>query len=172
MNQEERKDVYRFRACLLDADIKGLHVDSVSVGKRIKYIRTELLDVTQEFFGKELLVCYDKSTVAKWEKGEGVPNTETLLKIAMLGKITVDALITGVDRVAPLLDEKKLDKLPLDHPYTAIFIPPENRFSASPEQRKLFEAMVESGKAVHAKEAKETKPKKTAKRGKMRGKKA
>ena len=62
------------------------------MGKRIQEIRKKL-DLSLEEFGKKL--CLGKTAVHQYEQGITAPKLDTLVKLADLGKITLDELITG-----------------------------------------------------------------------------
>ena len=66
-------------------------LDKKAVGNRIKQIRKQL-NLTQAAMGKKLGL--KQATVTRYEKGR-VPKGEYLLKIADMGKTTVDWLLTG-----------------------------------------------------------------------------
>ncbi|PGR00889.1 transcriptional regulator, partial [Bacillus cereus] len=50
--------------------------------------------MTLEEFGKQILNA-NKSVVSKWEKGITVPNNERLAKIAEIGNVTIEYLLSG-----------------------------------------------------------------------------
>ena len=68
-------------------------VDRKEVGKRIKKIRVIDLDINQNEFGRKLAIT--QSTVSRYEKGEVIPPGDILLKIAKLGKVTVEKILEG-----------------------------------------------------------------------------
>ena len=68
-------------------------VDRKEVGKRIKKIRVIDLDMNQNEFGQKLAIT--QSTVSRYEKGEVIPPGDILLKIAKLGKVTVEKILEG-----------------------------------------------------------------------------
>ena len=63
------------------------------LNERIKMIRIKM-GMTMEEFGK-LVLDANKSVVSKWEKGLTVPNNERLLRIAELGNISTEYLLSG-----------------------------------------------------------------------------
>ncbi|SLK13131.1 helix-turn-helix domain-containing protein [Bacillus toyonensis] len=73
-----------------------------ALGQRIKLIRIKN-GMTLEEFGKQILNA-NKSIVSKWERGITVPNNERLAKIAEVGNVTIDYL----------LSENPFDNLPLE----------------------------------------------------------
>ena len=68
-------------------------VDRKEVGKRIKKIRVIDLDLNQNEFGQKLAIT--QSTVSRYEKGEVIPPGDILLKIAKLGKTTMEKILEG-----------------------------------------------------------------------------
>ena len=72
---------------------KKMAVDRKEVGKRIKKIRVIDLDMNQNEFGQKLAIT--QSTVSRYEKGEVIPPGDILLKIAKLGKVTVEKILEG-----------------------------------------------------------------------------
>ncbi|PEV10281.1 transcriptional regulator [Bacillus thuringiensis] len=64
-----------------------------ALGQRIKLIRIKN-GMTLEEFGKQILNA-NKSVVSKWEKGITVPNNERLAKIAEIGNVTIEYLLSG-----------------------------------------------------------------------------
>ena len=64
-----------------------------NLGNRIRSIRTKL-GKSQEEFGKLFDPPAPKSAVSRWEHG-GSPNKKRLAKIAELGGVTVDELVSG-----------------------------------------------------------------------------
>lgn len=84
-----------------------MKVDKNTLGKRIKDIRVNKCSNTMEEFGNK--VGSGKSNVSRWERGENIPNSITLKKIAELGNITVDELLYGSFKnvVRELIEEAK-----------------------------------------------------------------
>ncbi|MGE4542709.1 MAG: helix-turn-helix domain-containing protein [Pedobacter sp.] len=68
------------------------------IGKRIRQIRSGL-GLTQKDFGEKLGVAI--SSISAYEKGETSPSFETVVKIAKLGQVGLDELLTGGDADAP-----------------------------------------------------------------------
>lgn len=102
----ERVDANRRRAAAIKSDVDAFHLDMAGIGARIRGIREEQLGVTQAFFAKMLGFMGEnaKGTVCKWEAGLALPDVEILCRIAMFGRISIDALITGEEGVSPLID--------------------------------------------------------------------
>ena len=63
--------------------------------EQLKIVRKRL-SLTQKGFGEKLGVT--KDTYHRWEKGHNQPSIEMLLKIAEIGNISLDWLLTGNDR--------------------------------------------------------------------------
>jgi len=72
---------------------KGMAVDKKEIGKRIKKIRVIDLDMNQDAFAGKLAIT--QSTVSRYEKGEVIPPGDILLKIAKLGKTTMEKILEG-----------------------------------------------------------------------------
>lgn len=70
-----------------------MNINKQKVGRRIKKVRVIDLDMTQKQFAKKLGVT--QPMISKYEKGEIIPPAEILLKIAKLGKTTVEKLLEG-----------------------------------------------------------------------------
>ena len=62
----------------------------IQVGSNIKEIRTKILGMTQEDFGKWLE--YSQDTIAKWEKGQ-IPPALVLKRITERSKKSVDWIL-------------------------------------------------------------------------------
>lgn len=71
-------------------------IDKVAVGQRIKRIRLEMGYTTKEF-GK----IFDSadSNVSRWEKGVNLPSPLRLSEIAFHGKMSVDELLYGKQKL-------------------------------------------------------------------------
>lgn len=72
----------------------NFEVDTKDVGVRIKNIRHSL-DLNLEQFASLIDRTANRSTVRNWENGMNLPKATRLVKIARLGNITVDYLLTG-----------------------------------------------------------------------------
>ncbi len=68
-------------------------VNKREMGRRIKKIRVIDLDMNQHKFACKLAVT--QPTVSRYEKGEVIPPGDILLKIAKLGKTTVENILEG-----------------------------------------------------------------------------
>lgn len=79
-----------------------------NLGQRIANIRKKL-SMNQDDFGATLQVK-GKGTVSGWERNERTPDLILLAKIAEIGKVSLDWLITGVESTfePPLTDIKDL----------------------------------------------------------------
>lgn len=67
----------------------------LGIGSRIKQIR-EFLELTQEEFGKQFSVS--NQTVSNWETGIREPELDNIVKIAEMGKVSLDFLILGTNK--------------------------------------------------------------------------
>ena len=68
--------------------------DPKSVGQRIRNIR-QILGDSMEQFAKKIDDKAKSGTVSNWETGKNLPNSKRLKRIAELGNVTVDYLLTG-----------------------------------------------------------------------------
>lgn len=70
-------------------------------GERVRQIRQQL-KLTQEEFGKKFTPPASKGIVSRWEHG-GTPNNARLERIAELGHVSVDYLLSGraIDDILP-----------------------------------------------------------------------
>jgi len=68
-------------------------INKKEIGRRIKKIRVIDLDMNQNKFARKLAVT--QSTVSRYEKGEVIPPGDILLKIAKLGKTTIEGILEG-----------------------------------------------------------------------------
>lgn len=75
-------------------------IESIERGKRIKQIRTDTCKTNQKEFGK-LLGGLGISTVSGWETGSADPGPDIWIKIAELGNVSLDWLLTGKDKKQP-----------------------------------------------------------------------
>ena len=77
-----------------------MEINKQELGIRIRDIRNKRLE-SMEKFGQAIANATNnqsksgKSNVSRWERGENIPNNETLKAIADLGGISVNALIYG-----------------------------------------------------------------------------
>ena len=71
----------------------SMNINKKKAGRRIKKIRVIDLDLNQKQFAKKLGIT--QPMVSKYEKGEIIPPAQILLRIAKLGKTTVDQLLEG-----------------------------------------------------------------------------
>ena len=72
---------------------KGMTVDKKEIGKRIKKIRVIDLDMNQDKFSRKLAIS--QPTASRYEKGKVIPPADILLKIAKLGKTTIEKILEG-----------------------------------------------------------------------------
>lgn len=71
-------------------------------GQRIREIRNEL---TQEEFGK--IIDKSRSTICEYEKGDGEPDFDTLIKISKYGNRTIDWIVKGKESKIPKDEQEK-----------------------------------------------------------------
>lgn len=82
----------------------GMSIQRTEMGKRIRGIRKKA-EMNQEQFGATLGVV--KSSISGYESGDGTPSIEALIKIAEIGQVTLDWLLTGSERDYQLLPTPK-----------------------------------------------------------------
>ena len=70
-----------------------MRINKKNVGRRIKKIRVIDLDMNQRRFAKKLGIS--QPTVGRYENGEVIPPAAILLKIAKLGKTTIEMILEG-----------------------------------------------------------------------------
>lgn len=63
----------------------------MDIADKIKFIRTELLNLSQEKLAKKVDVT--RLTIKNWEDGVSVPTTSHITMIAQIGNVTTDYLI-------------------------------------------------------------------------------
>lgn len=77
-----------------------MEINKLELGDRIRNVRNKRLE-SMEKFGQAIADATNnqsksgKSNVSRWERGENIPNNETLKAISDLGGITVDELLYG-----------------------------------------------------------------------------
>lgn len=87
-----------------------MEINKQKLGDRIRNVRNKRLE-SMEKFGQAIADATNnqsksgKSNVSRWERGENIPNNETLKAIADLGDLTVDELLYGSERdyIVPLI---------------------------------------------------------------------
>lgn len=70
-----------------------MNINKKNAGRRIKKIRVIDLDLNQKQFAKHLGIT--QPMVSKYEKGDIIPPAQILLRIAKLGKTTVEVILEG-----------------------------------------------------------------------------
>jgi len=70
-----------------------MNINKKNAGRRIKKIRVIDLDLNQKQFAKKLGIT--QPMVSKYEKGGIIPPAQILLKIAKLGKTTIEGILEG-----------------------------------------------------------------------------
>ena len=66
------------------------YIDTMSIGKKIKYLR-ELKGMTQEELANLLYVS--KQAVSKWEKGVTLPDIENIIRLCELFNVDINYLL-------------------------------------------------------------------------------
>ena len=75
----------------LMGQLEATKIERELVGQRIKQVRKQC-GLTMIEFGKALNVT--NVTVCRWENGQRLPNVFTILKIAKMGNMTVEAFLS------------------------------------------------------------------------------
>ncbi len=70
-----------------------MNINKKNAGRRIKKIRVIDLDLNQKQFAKKLGIT--QPMISRYEKGETVPPAQILLRIAKLGKTTMEKVLEG-----------------------------------------------------------------------------
>ena len=70
-----------------------MKINKKNMGRRIKKIRVIDLDMNQKRFARNLGIT--QPMVSKYENGEIIPPAAILLKIAKLGKTTIERILEG-----------------------------------------------------------------------------
>lgn len=63
----------------------------MDIADKVKYIRNNVLNQTQETFASKIGVT--RSTIKNWENGSSYPTVSHLLMIAITGEVSLDYLI-------------------------------------------------------------------------------
>ncbi len=79
------------------------------ISMNLKYLRNKY-GLSQEQFAEKLSVS--RQTVAKWENGESLPDIERCVEIAMLFRLSLDALV-----ICPLNDKEEFYSIENDGKY-------------------------------------------------------
>jgi transcriptional regulator with XRE-family HTH domain len=77
-----------------------------TLGDRIQYIRKDRLGLTQDDMAERLGVSAG-NTISNYEKNIRQPDIDALIKIAELGKVSLDWLLTGKKNTAPASDSRR-----------------------------------------------------------------
>ena len=84
-------------------------VDKKKIGMRIKEIRMEGGLTQSAFLSRVSPTLTDAKRVSEWETGVSLPSLEILLKIALVGYVSLDWLVTGVDLTPRVLPPVRMD---------------------------------------------------------------
>lgn len=97
-----------------------MEINKLELGNRIRNVRNKRLE-SMEKFGQAIADATNnqsksgKSNVSRWERGENIPNNETLKAIADLGGISINYLLYGdlksriISQIKMYIAEKKLN---------------------------------------------------------------
>lgn len=72
-----------------------MELNPVEIGKRIKMIRQKKR-LSQVAFAAELHVCREQ--ISRWENGSKIPALDILCQLSLIGKVSMDYLITGQEK--------------------------------------------------------------------------
>ena len=75
-----------------------MELNSIEIGKRIKMIRHKKR-LSQIAFAAELHVSREQ--ISRWENGSKIPTLDILYQLSVIGKVSMDYLITGQERDCP-----------------------------------------------------------------------
>ena len=75
-----------------------MELNSVEIGKRIKMIRCKK-QLSQIVFAAELHVSREQ--ISRWENGSKIPVLDILCQLSVIGKVSMDYLITGQEKDCP-----------------------------------------------------------------------
>ena len=97
-----------------------MEINKLELGNRIRNVRNKRLE-SMEKFGQAIADATNnqsksgKSNVSRWERGENIPNNETLKAIADLGGISINYLLYGdlksriISQIKMYIAEKNLN---------------------------------------------------------------
>ena len=75
-----------------------MELNSVEIGKRIKTIRCKR-QLSQIALAAELHV--NREQISRWENGSKIPVLDILFQLSVIGKVSMDYLITGQEKDFP-----------------------------------------------------------------------
>ena len=84
-------------------------VNKKKIGMRIKKLRMETGFTQSEFLSLISANLTDAKRVSEWETGVSLPSLEILLKIALVGYVSLDWLVTGVELTPRVLPPVRMD---------------------------------------------------------------
>lgn len=73
-----------------------MELNPIEIGKRIKMIRQKKR-LSQIAFAAELHVSREQ--ISRWENGSKIPALDILCQLSLIGRISLDYLITGEERI-------------------------------------------------------------------------
>jgi len=82
----------------------------VDIGKRILHIRTQILKIKSQTTFGELVGGSKTTTVSGWERGISDPGAQLLKKMAEMGGVSLDWLLTGKEHQPSFIDSQHLPK--------------------------------------------------------------
>ena len=83
-----------------------MEFNSIEIGKRIKMIRSQK-KLSQIAFAAELHVSREQ--ISRWENGSKIPALDILCQLSVIGKVSIDYLITGQEK--DCLEKKMMSAL-------------------------------------------------------------
>lgn len=75
-----------------------MELNSIEIGKRIKMIRRKKR-LSQIALAAELHVSREQ--ISRWENGSKIPALDILYQLSVIGKVSMDYLITGQEKDCP-----------------------------------------------------------------------
>ena len=95
LNVEDKSLVYNLINRFRDESYRVTNLSSIryplDIHDKIKYLRTNVVHLTQNNFGSKINVSRD--TIKHWESGISKPNTEQIIIISLLCNVSIDYLI-------------------------------------------------------------------------------
>lgn len=84
-------------------------IDKKKIGMRIKELRMKAGFTQSEFLSLISANLTDAKRVSEWETGVSLPSLNTLLRIALVGYVSLDWLVTGVELTPRVLPPVRMD---------------------------------------------------------------
>lgn len=123
-----------------------LNINKIAVGRRIQKIRKNL-NFDRHIFALHIgYPVADNSNVLRWEKGQNIPNSSRLKRIAELGEISVDHLLYGNNAKATTKNKDWLKNEIEDQSLLNSLYPKGVKVISVARAQKLIDEMVDTVK--------------------------